>query len=189
MRRSGGSESSNKRFDTMIPRSLLFALSTLFGAAALAAEQVNVNYQYEGGHRADFSNVRGGLRLGGFSDERGLADGSLIVDGHRAEAEMAELLRDAFAQGFAHGGAKLGESEADHTVSGSLTAIETAQTADGIELTMRATLRLNRGDRTIWQTNLFGRGTADDITTATQAALTRLIRELMNDDYFLMELR
>ena len=173
----------------MIPRSLLFALSTLFGAAALAAEQVNVNYQYEGSHRADFSSVRGGLRLGGFSDERGLTDGSLIVDGYRAEAEMAELLRNAFAQGFAHGGATLGEGEADHTVSGSLTSIEAAETADGIELTMRVTLRLNRGTRTIWQTNLFSRGTAKDIATATQAALNRLIRELMNDDYFLMELR
>ena len=173
----------------MIPRSLLFALSTLFGAAALAAEQVNVNYQYEGSHRADFSSVRGGLRLGGFSDERGLTDGSLIVDGYRAEAEMAELLSDAFAQGFARGGATLGEGEADHTVSGSLTSIEAEETADGIQLTMRVTLRLNRGARTIWQTNLFGRGTAKDIATATQAALNRLIRELMNDDYFLMELR
>ena len=177
----------------MIPRSLLFALSTLFGAAALAAEQVNVNYQYEGSHRADFSSVRGGLQLGGFSDARGLTDGSLIIDGYRAEAEMADLLRDAFAQGFAHGGAALGEGEsegeADHTVSGSLTSIEAAETADGIQLTIRATLRLNRGARTIWQTNLFGRGTAKDIATATQAALNRLIRELMNDDYFLMELR
>ncbi len=173
----------------MIPRSPLFALSMLFGAAALAAEPVTVNFQYEGSHRADFSQVRGGLQLGGFSDERGLADGSLIVDGYRAEAEMADLLRDALAQGFEHGGATLGESEAQHTVSGSLTSIEAEETADGIELTMRVDLRLDRAGRTIWQTKLFGRGTAKNIATATQATLTRLIRELMNDDYFLMELR
>ena len=43
--------------------------------------------------------------------------------------------------------------------------------------------------RTIWQTNLFGRGSAEDIGGATHAALTRLIRELMNDDYFLIELQ
>ncbi len=173
----------------MIPRRLLFVLATLFGATTLAAEQANVNYRYDGSHRADFSQVRGGLRLGEFSDERGLADGSLIVDGYRAEAEMADLLRDALAQGFEHGGATLGESGAEHTVSGSLTSIEAAETADGIELTMRVDLRLDRAGRTIWQTKLFGRGTAKNIATATQATLTRLIRELMNDDYFLMELR
>ncbi len=87
----------------MMSRSLSFVLATLIGAVAMAVEQINVNYQYDGNHRADFSRVRGG--------------------------------------------------------------------------------------RAIWQTNLFGRGTAEDIATATHAALTRLIRELMNDDYFLIELQ
>ena len=112
-----------------------------------------------------------------------------IVDGIVAEAEMSQLLRSALAQGFEHGNASLVESEGDFIVSGNLTSIEPAEVDDGIELTMRVNLQLNRGARTIWQTNLFGRGTAEDITTATHAALTRLIRELMNDDYFLIELQ
>ena len=173
----------------MMLRSLLLTLATLFGASALAAEQVNVNYEYDGNHRADFSRTRGSLQLGEFGDDRGLENGAVIVDGIVAEAEMSQLLRSALAQGFEHGNASLVESEGDFTVSGSLTSIETAEVDDGIELTMRVNLQLNRGARTIWQTNLFGRGTAEDITTATHAALTRLIRELMNDDYFLIELQ
>ena len=34
----------------MMSRSLLFVFAALFGAAAFAAEQVNVNYQYDGNH-------------------------------------------------------------------------------------------------------------------------------------------
>ncbi len=173
----------------MMLRSLLFVLATLFGAAALAAEQVNVNYQYDGNHRADFSRIRGSLQLGEFSDERGLADASVIVEGFQAETAMSQILRSALVQGFEHGGATLVEGEADFVVGGSLTSIETAETDDGIQLTMRVNLQLNRGGRNIWQTNLFGRGTAENIAGATHAALTRLIRELMNDDYFLIELQ
>ena len=173
----------------MMLRSLLFVLATLFGAAAMAAEQVNVNYQYDGNHRADFSRTRGSLQLGEFTDERGIADGSVIVDGFQAEAGMSELLRNALVQGFEHGNATLVASDGDLVVNGNLTSIETAEVDDGIQLTMRVNLQLNRGGRTIWQTNLFGRGTAEDIATATHAALTRLIRELMNDDYFLIELQ
>ena len=173
----------------MMLRSLLFVLANLFGASAMAAEQVNVNYQYDGNHRADFSRIRGSLQLGEFSDERGLADESTIVEGYQAEAGMSVLLRNALIQGFEHGDATLVEGEGDFVVSGSLTSIETAEVDDGIQFTMRVNLQLNRGGRTIWQTNLFGRGTAEDIATATHAALTRLIRELMNDDYFLIELQ
>ena len=173
----------------MMLRSLTFTLAALFGASALAAEQVNVNYLYDGNHRADFSRVRGSLQLGEFSDERGLTDGRIIVDGYQAETGLSTLLRNALVQGFEHGNASLVDSEGDFVVAGSLTSIETAEAEDGIELTMRVNLQLNRGARTIWQTNLFGRGTAEDIGGATHAALTRLIRELMNDDYFLIELQ
>ena len=173
----------------MTLRSLLFVLATLIGAVAAAAEQVNVNYRYDGNHRADFSRARGSLQLGGITDERGLADGSAIVAGFQAEAGMSELLRNALVQGFEHGNAALVASDGDFVVSGGLTSIETTEVDDGIQLTMRVDLQLNRGGRAIWQTNLFGRGTAEDIAGATRAALTRLIRELMNDDYFLIELQ
>lgn len=173
----------------MMLRSLLFTFVALLGSAAFAAEQVNVNYQYDGNHRADFSRARGSLQLGEFGDERGLADERIIVDGYQAETELSALLRGALVQGFEHGNATLVESEGDFVVAGSLTSIETAEVDDGIQLTMRVNLQLNRGSRTIWQTNLFGRGTAADIASATHAAFTRLIRELMNDDYFLIELQ
>ena len=170
-------------------RSLIFALSTLLAATSFAAEQVHVSYQYDGNHRADLSRARGSLQLGEFSDERGLEDGRIIVGGYQAEAELANLLREALFQGFEHGNAPLVESEGDFVVAGSLTSIETAEVDEGVQLTMRVNLQLNRGGRTIWQTNLFGRGAAQNIGEATHAALTRLIRELMNDDYFLIELQ
>ena len=173
----------------MMLRSLLFTFAPLLGSAAFAAEQVNVNYQYDGNHRADFSRARGSLQLGEFGDERGLADERIIVDGYQAETELSALLRGALVQGFEHGNATLVESEGDFIVTGSLTSIEATEVDDGIQLTMRVSLQLNRGSRTVWQTNLFGRGTAEDIGGATRAALTRLIRELMNDDYFLIELQ
>ena len=173
----------------MMLRILIFALTALFATTTLAAEQVHVDYQYDGNHRADLSRARGSLQLGEFSDERGLDDGRTIVDGHQAEAELSTVLRNALVQGFEHGNASLVESEGDFIVSGNLTSIETAEVDDGIQLTMRVNLQLNRGGRSIWQTNLFGRGTAESIGEATHAALTRLIRELMNDDYFLIELQ
>ena len=126
-----------------------------------------MNYQYDGNHRADFSRARGSLQLGEFGDERGLADGRVIVDGYQAESELSALLRNALVQGFEHGNATLVESEGDFVVAGGLTSIETAEVADGIQLTMRVNLQLNRGARTIWQTNLFGRGAAEDIASAT----------------------
>ncbi len=180
----------------MMLRSLLFVLATLFGASAMAAEQVNVNYQYDGNHRADLSRMRGTLRVAEFTDSRGLADGRLIVDsdarggdGYLAEIEMAALVRAALVQGFEHGNARLVESGEDFSIEGSVNSIESEVIDGEIRLTMRVNLQLNRGGRSIWQTNLFGRGSAEDIGGATHAALTRLIRELMNDDYFLIELQ
>ncbi len=180
----------------MLVRSLMLALAALLSTAAIAAEQINVNYQYDGNHRADLSRMRGTLRVAEFTDGRGLADGRLIVDsdpaggdGYLAEMEMTALVRTALIQGFEHGNARLVESGEDFSVEGSVNSIESEIIDGEIRLTMRVNLQLNRGGRSIWQTNLFGRGLAEDIGGATHAALTRLIRELMNDDYFLIELQ
>lgn len=175
----------------MLARSLTLALAALLCTAAMAAEPINVNYQYDGNHRADLSRMRGTLRVAEFTDSRGLADGRLIVDGdgYLAEIEMAALVRAALIQGFEHGNARLVESGEDFSVEGSVNSIESEVIDGDIRLTIRVNLQLNRGGRTIWQTNLFGRGSAEDIGGATHAALTRLIRELMNDDYFLIELQ
>ena len=180
----------------MLARSLTLALAALFCTAAMAAEPINVNYQYDGNHRADLSRMRGTLRVAEFTDSRGLADGRLIVDsdaqggdGYLAEIEMSALVRAALVQGFEHGNARLVESGEDFSVEGSVNSIEFEVIDGDIRLTIRVNLQLNRGGRSIWQTNLFGRGSAEDIGGATHAALTRLIRELMNDDYFLIELQ
>ena len=178
-------------------RSLTLALAVLVSAAtAVSAEQINVNYQYDGNHRADLSRMRGTLRVAEFIDNRGLADGRLIVDndarggeGYLAEIEMATLVRGALVQGFEHGNARLVESGEDFSIEGSVNAIDSELIDGEIRLTMRVNLQLNRGGRSVWQTNLFGRGSAADIGGATRAALTRLIRELVNDDYFLIELQ
>ncbi len=180
----------------MIVRSLSFAVAALLSTVAMSAEQINVNYQYDGNHRAELSRMRGTLRVAEFTDSRELADGRLIVDsdpqggdGYLAEMEMAALVRAALIQGFEHGNARLVESGEDFSMEGSLNSIESEVIESEIRLTMRVNLQLNRGGRSIWQTNLFGRGSAEDIGGATHAALTRLIRELMNDDYFLIELQ
>lgn len=180
----------------MIARSLLLAILALPSTVAMAAEHINVNYQYDGSHRADLSRMRGSLRVAEFADARGLEDGRIIVDsdaqggdGYVAEIEMTALLRSALMQGFEHGNAQLVESGEDFRIEGSLNSIETSVVDGNIQLTMRVNLQLNSGSRTIWQTNLFGRGAAENIGAATHAALTRLIRELMNDDYFLIELQ
>ena len=172
----------------MIVRTLLFACLML-PVSALAAEQINVNYQYDGNHRADLSRMRGTMRVAEFADNRGLQDGRLIIDDNLAEIEMTALVQTALFQGFEHGDARLVESGEDFRIEGSLDSIETSTVDGNIQLTMRVQIALNNGNRTIWQTNLFGRGTAENIGAATHAALTRLIRELMNDDYFLIELQ
>ncbi len=179
----------------MLARISTAILAALLSATtAAAAEHIELNYQYEGGRRADFSAMRGTLGVAEFSDNRGLTDGHLIVAGenggaYRAEVEMAAAVRAALRQGLAHGGAVLVDDGADFSIDGGIDSI-TAETVDGeIRLTMRVELRLNRGERTIWQTSLFGRGAAEDIAAATRAALDRLIRELLNDDYFRMELQ
>ncbi len=178
----------------MLARSLMLVLAMLSSAAAMAAEQINVNYRYDGNHRADLSRMRGTLRVAEFGDSRGLADGRLIIDdaagdGYLAEMEMAALVRAALIQGFEHGNARLVESGEDFSIEGNINSIESEMIDGEIRLTMRVNLQLDRGGRAVWRTNLFGRGAAQDMGGAARAALNRLVRELMNDDYFLIELQ
>ena len=61
-----------------------------------------------------------------------------------------------------------------------------------LQLTIRTNIALQGRGRTIWETTLFGRGTApveDGMVAAVHAALDRMIRELVNDDYFLIEIQ
>ena len=60
-----------------------------------------------------------------------------------------------------------------------------------IQLTIRTNVQLQGRGRTIWETTLFGRGVvpaSDGIVAAVHRSMDRMIRELVNDDYFLIEL-
>lgn len=186
-------------------KKLLFPLVALLACSVINAEEITVGYQYDGNHRTDFANNRYGLTVGEFTDARGVDNPNLITsadlgnglasDGYSAEKPISELIRDALIQGFQHGNANM-DSEEAMTVRGSLNQLQAqVMERDGvatIRLTLRVNLELVNGNRTIWQTNLFGRGdapVADGMAAAMHAALNRMVRELVRDDYFLLELR
>ncbi len=180
----------------MTARLLAFALTglALAAAAAWAAEDIAVGYALDG--EIHIGPVRPALRLDRFGDARGLDDPRTIAPGFRAEAPLADLARDAIAQGFAAGGVALVESGEDMTVAGEVTSVQARRVerdgAPSIELTLRVRVRLEGRGRTVWESILFGRGTApagEGIAAAARAALDRAVRELFRDDYFLIELR
>ncbi|MEQ9022182.1 MAG: hypothetical protein RLN82_05410, partial [Pseudomonadales bacterium] len=139
------------------------------------------------------------------SDARSAANPELITDsdlgsglasdGYMAEKPLTDLIREAFVQGFQHGNANMDVDNA-MTVQGVLNAVDAEiRERDGtasIRLTLRVNVQLSNGSRTIWQTNLFGRGevpVAEGMGAAVHASLNRLVRELVRDDYFLLELQ
>ena len=61
-----------------------------------------------------------------------------------------------------------------------------------LQLTIRAGIELRGGGRSIWSTTLFGRGRVpvkEGLSGAVKASFERLVRELLRDDYFLLELQ
>lgn len=167
---------------------------------SFAAENITVDYTYTGNHRVDFSNIpRGPLKVGDFTDSRSGVDPNLISDGAGgfvADRPLAGIVRDALVQGFVQGNAALVEAGENLTLVGSVVSSE-AQTVDNsgvesVQLTIRTRVQLQGSGRTIWEAVLFGRGTspvADGILPALNEALDRTIRGLMQDDYFLNEVR
>lgn len=169
----------------------IFAITSL----AQAAETVTVEYSYGGDHNTDFSGFGTTLRVAEFSDNRS-GDATLIAGDYVADRALAEIVRDALIQGFQHGGAKLMDSGEDMQIAGRIVSSE-LQTVDrsgveSIQLTIRTNVQLLGRGRTIWETTLFGRGVApssEGIEAALQASLDRMVRELVNDDYFLIEIQ
>jgi len=175
----------------------LFILGSALLTPVFAAEEITVNYVYEGQTRADFSNIpRGPLKVGEFTDSRG-GDPRLIAEGaggFMADKPLADIVRDALVQGLVSGKAALVDSGENMSLVGSIVSTE-AQTVDdngssSLQLTVRTRVQLQGGGRTIWETVLFGRGTAPEsegIGKALSDALDRTIRGLLQDDYFLIE--
>lgn len=182
----------------MKPALSFFALCLALAAPVFAAEEVTVDYMYEGNVRTDFSNMsRGPLKVGEFTDSRG-GNPNLITDGAGgfvADKALSAIVRDALIQGLQKGNAALVESGENMTLVGSIQSSE-AQIVDNngvesIQLTVRTRVQLQGSGRTIWETVLFGRGTApvaDGISAAVNGAMDRTIRGLVQDDYFLIEI-
>ena len=176
----------------------LFAITLALVTPVFAAEEVAVNYVYEGNVRTDFSNMsRGPLKVGEFTDTRG-GEPNLITDGAGgfiADKPLTEIVRNALIQGLEKGNAALVDSGENMTLIGSIQSSE-AQIVDdngveSIQLTIRTRVQLQGSGRTIWETVLFGRGTApvaDGISAAINGAMDRTIRGLVQDDYFLIEI-
>jgi hypothetical protein len=63
---------------------------------------------------------------------------------------------------------------------------------ESMQITIRTNVQLQEGSRTRWETVLFGRGVVpvdEGMAGAVRAALDRSLRELINDDYFRLELQ
>lgn len=185
-------------------RNFTALLITLFaGLLALplhAQESISVDYSYSG--NANLSSIRPSLRIAEFSDSRGLDNANLVVasglgnaNGFAAEAPLASIVRDAFVQAFTAGGADVVDSGEEMVIAGEVTASEVQVVdmngTDTIQLTIRTSIELQGRGRTIYETNLFGRGSAplaEGLASAVHAALDRMVRDLTNDDYFMIEL-
>lgn len=186
-------------------RELVLICTALLSFSAFSAEEVTVQFNYEGNHGVDLSKIRGSFRVAEFTDDRGLGNPRLITasdlgntaaaGGYHAQAPVTEIIQHAFMQGFASGGAELVDAGEDMSIAGKLLSSE-AQIIDRdgvemIQLTWRVNVQLQKGGRNIWQTTLFGRGrtpAADGMSATVHAALNRLINELLGDDYFLQEI-
>jgi hypothetical protein len=176
---------------TMKNKLFAAAVLSLILSPALAADAISVNYVFEGDHQVDFSSMaRGPLRVGEFTDGRAVDNPMLIAGDIVADKALADIVRDALVQGFLKGNAGLVESEEKLILEGSIVSSETAVSGDTLQITIRTSVQLRNAGRTIWETVLFGRGSApvaEGANAALTDALDRTIRSLVLDDYFLME--
>jgi len=178
---------------------ILLSLVVFFSLSVLAIEEVDFAYSYDKNHGVDFSTFRNGpFKVSTFTDSRDVDDPKLIAAlnseaGYRSNTDLADLVKDAIVQGFLKGDAGLVDEGETMSLAGQVVSTEAEVAADGaIQLTVRASVQLLQpSGRTVWQSNLFGRGnaTADEgIAGALSQALTRIVDQLMLDDYFLMEI-
>ena len=171
----------------------LLCLSSLF-LKPVVAEELTIDFTYE--RNVNIGSISPILKLAPFADDRGLADPNTIVGDDRAQLPLADLIRDAFEQGFNKGGIEFVDAAADMEIVGTLLSseLETVDRAGvpNLQLTIRAGIELRGGGRGIWSTTLFGRGRVpvkEGLSGAVKASFERLVRELLRDDYFLLELQ
>ncbi len=172
---------------------VLTAWLSLFSITSNAAEQLNIDFTYE--RNVNIGSISKTLSLPPFGDDRGVSDNKLITEDYSAQLPLSEIVHDAFAQGFAKGGVELVESGEDMQIIGTVVASDSEivdrNGVQTIQLTIRTKIQLQNGGRTVWENTLFGRGRVPEtegMAAAVNASLTRMVRELFNDDYFLIEL-
>ena len=177
---------------------LRYAVAIIFSLgfySLVSAEEVVVNYSYDGNHNTDFSEISVSIKIEDVMDERG-SDPRLIANEYLAERPLSEIVYTALVQGLEHGGAELVTSDQDMQIQGRIVSSE-LRTVDrsgveSLQLTIRTQVALQGRGRTIWETTLFGRGTVpfeEGVVAALNASLDRMVRELVNDDYFIIELQ
>lgn len=178
---------------------ILLACLTVFSLSLQAQESIEINYDYQGD--ADFSSIKPAIRIAEFTDSRGV-DANLVIasglgsdSGYRAEAPLADIIRNAFVSAFNKSGVNLVDSGTEMVVNGEITQTDAVivdrQGVESIQLTIRFNVQLNNGGRTAYEVGMFGRGvvpSSEGLPAAVHAALDRMIRELSRDDYFLIEL-
>ena len=176
-------------------RYLLITVFSLGCVSLISAEELVVSYSYNGSHNTDFSNIGVSLKIEDVLDERG-GDPRQIADDYFAETPLSEIIYAALVQGLEHGGAELADSDEDMQITGRIVSSE-LRTVDragveSLQLTIRTHIALQGRGRTIWETTLFGRGTVpaeEGVVAALVGSLDRMVRELVNDDYFIIELQ
>jgi len=168
----------------------------LFSLPLLAAEEIDFEYNYDKNHGVDFSTIRKGpFKISQFTDARDGDNPKLIVDlgdGYQTNAALADVVRDALVKGFLKGDAELVDEGESVSLAGEVVSSEAVLRDDGsTQLTIRVSVQFQESGRTLWQGNLFGRGIAsadEGMAVALDQALTRLVDQLLLDDYFLMEI-
>ena len=186
-------------------RTLVIALISFIALPASAVEDLDFSYTYKGNHGVDFSSMpKGPLRLATFTDARSVDSPALITDeelgnssatgGYQLDRPVADLVRDALVQGFVSGNAALVDSGEKLLIVGELLAsdarLTTSNDVETIQITLRTNIKLQGSGGTIWETILFARGKApasEGLESALTDALNRIVRELLRDDYFLIE--
>jgi len=163
--------------------------STLLPAAQ--AETQDYVYEYTGG--ANLSGMTAGtLRIGEFTDARASAASDSITIGSETRSVkggLAGLLQSAMANALEAARAPM-SPDAGIALNADVLEFSTQQTAEGLQLTLRCNVAVNQQGRTLWESVLFSRATAEsgEFDEAMNGLLDRLTRELFRDDYFRMSL-
>ena len=173
-------------------------LSICASVSTLAGTLDHFNYVLQAKHGVDLSVLsRGPVQLGEIIDQRNNLSGKQISQDSDLNILVAQLIRNAIAQGFAQGGATLVETDPQTILGGELTEfqVETIN-KDGAQVyqtTVRAKIKLQaaNGGQNYWQNSIFGRATVpidQGMDASVQQALDKFVVGLFIDEYLLIEL-